>query len=410
MKRVYLQSLFKVRSDHQWMIANPPSGYQFVTRQGAEAAAISLANKVGVVSAVWRQLTMAGVPLSLMKAYLDKFRPLPAGTDLTWAVTRLIFHREPWVLDLLTDVPAVLVGQDWHFQRWKGIVRRCLLSPYCRKIVCGSRASKENLVKSLDSEALEQEMEVVYTAVPRKEFTKSYSDNSGCRLLFVSSANFSGQFELKGGKEALEAFLALRQRYPKIEMVVRADIPRNIERQYSGVPGLRFVQETLPWERLEKEFQAADIFLMPTHILLYAVLVDAMSYELPVVTTDVWGNREQVEDGRTGFVVPSSSLAPEFLPEAPWGRTRGYLGKVVRQVDPKVVEALVTKLSLLIENPELRRQMGRAGRREVEEGRFSMARRNEALKRVLDEATEGNRSTSQGGPAATHDEVRGAAS
>jgi hypothetical protein len=40
-----------------------------------------------------------------------------------------------------------------------------------------------------------------------------------------------------------------------------------------------------------------------------------------------------------------------------------------------------------IENPELRRRLGLQARREVEEGKFSMKRRNEALKRVLDEAT-----------------------
>jgi glycosyltransferase involved in cell wall biosynthesis len=387
MKRVCLQPLWKVRTDHQWLMANPPPGYEFFTRQGIEASAIKLTGRVDLIRIFWYRLAKAGVPLHLMKAYLDKFRPPPAGTELTWAVARLVFRREPWVLDLLTELPAVLVGTEWHFERWKSITRRCLLSPYCRKIVCGTQANREALVKSLDNEALEQKTRVVYTAVPGKEFTKSHSDNSRCRLLFVNSANLSGEFELKGGKEALETFVALRQRYPDLEMVVRSDVPRNIERRYGGAPGLRFIQEMLPWESLEKEFQAADIFFLPTHITPYAVFLDAMSYELPVVTTDVWCNRELVDDGRTGLLVPKSSLASEFLPEAPWARTREFAKKVVKQVDPKMVGALVTKLSFLIENPESRRQMGRAGRREVEEGRFSMARRNEALKRVLDEAT-----------------------
>lgn len=391
MKRVYIEPLWQqLRIDYHWLIDDPPSGYQFFARQGMaiDASLARLANNISVVRALWFQLWKAGIPVNLMKSYLDRFRPPPAGTDLTWATSRLVFRREPWVLDMNTELPAVLVGPEWHFQRYKGIVRRCLLSRYCRKIVCGARVCKEALVKSLDIEAVAQQIEVVYLAVPRKEFTKSYSDKNRCRLLFVNSANLPGQFDLKGGKEALEAFVALRQRHPNIEMVVRSEVPRNIERQYSGVPGLKFIQETLPWERLGKEFQVADIFLLPTHITPYAVFLDAMSYELPVVTTDVWGNRELVEDGRTGFIVPKSSLALDFLPEAPWGRTPDFTKKVVRQVDPKMVEALAEKLSFLIENPEIRRQMGRAGRREVEEGRFSIGRRNEALKRVLDEATE----------------------
>jgi len=387
-KRVYIEPLWQLRIDYHWLIDDPPSGYQFFARQGKDASVARLSNKVGVIRTLWFQLWKAGVPVNLMKAYLDRFRPPPVGADLTWAASCLVFRRESWVLDMITELPAALVGPEWHFQRYKGIVRRCLLSRYCRKIVCGARIGKEALVKSLDLEAVAHQIEVVYLAVPRKEFTKCYSDKDGCRLLFVNSANLPGQFDVKGGKEALEAYVALRQRHPNIEMVVRSSVPRNIERRYSGVPGLRFIQETLPWERLEKEFQAGDIFLLPTHITPYTVFLDAMSYELPVVTTDVWGNPELVEDGRTGFLVPKSSLAPDILPEAPWGRTRDFDKKVVRQVDPKMVEALVKKLSFLIENPEIRRQMGRAGRREVEEGRFSIARRNEALKRVLDEATD----------------------
>jgi glycosyltransferase involved in cell wall biosynthesis len=44
-------------------------------------------------------------------------------------------------------------------------------------------------------------------------------------------------------------------------------------------------------------------------------------------------------------------------------------------------------MSFLIENPERRRQMGRAGRWEVEQGKFSIEKRNEKLKRIFDEAT-----------------------
>lgn len=50
---------------------------------------------------------------------------------------------------------------------------------------------------------------------------------------------------------------------------------------------------------------------------------------------------------------------------------------------------LVNKVSTLIENGAMRRQMGKAGRWEIEHGRFSIDRRNEVLKRVFDEAIGG---------------------
>jgi glycosyltransferase involved in cell wall biosynthesis len=54
---------------------------------------------------------------------------------------------------------------------------------------------------------------------------------------------------------------------------------------------------------------------------------------------------------------------------------------------PVMVQRFIEKVSILIENSELRRQMGQAGRREVEEGGFSVRRRNPALKRIFDKAT-----------------------
>ena len=49
---------------------------------------------------------------------------------------------------------------------------------------------------------------------------------------------------------------------------------------------------------------------------------------------------------------------------------------------------MAEKVSLLIENKELRISMGRAGRWEVEKGKFSLEKRTKKLKRIFDEATE----------------------
>ena len=60
--------------------------------------------------------------------------------------------------------------------------------------------------------------------------------------------------------------------------------------------------------------------------------------------------------------------------------------KSIKTIDSKVVEDLVEKTSILIENEELRRKMGRAGRQEIETGKFSIKKRNKKLKRIFDEA------------------------
>ena len=52
-----------------------------------------------------------------------------------------------------------------------------------------------------------------------------------------------------------------------------------------------------------------------------------------------------------------------------------------------MVEDIVRQTSILVENPDLRRRMGKAARQEVEEGKFSIERRNRQLKEILDRAT-----------------------
>jgi glycosyltransferase involved in cell wall biosynthesis len=114
-------------------------------------------------------------------------------------------------------------------------------------------------------------------------------------------------------------------------------------------------------------------------------MLEAMSYELPLVTIDSWANAEYVEDGKTGLVAPRSkkvshyyadTFQPNFL--AP------QFTKAMRVSDPEAVAELAKRVSTLIENPELRRRLGKAGRWEVENGKFSLARMNEKLKRIFD--------------------------
>ncbi|MEO6329968.1 MAG: glycosyltransferase family 4 protein [Ginsengibacter sp.] len=82
-------------------------------------------------------------------------------------------------------------------------------------------------------------------------------------------------------------------------------------------------------------FTSSDIFVFPTsyhHEVLPIVNLEAMQYGLPVVSTPEGGIRDEVIDGETGFLVPQNNAG-----------------------------ALVEKLELLIQNPELRRHMGLKG-------------------------------------------------
>jgi glycosyltransferase involved in cell wall biosynthesis len=79
---------------------------------------------------------------------------------------------------------------------------------------------------------------------------------------------------------------------------------------------------------------ASDIFALPSyHEALPMSVIEAMLTGLPVVASDINGPREQVEDGRTGLLVPARQAAP-----------------------------LAAALARLANDPALRAAMGAAGR------------------------------------------------
>ncbi len=88
---------------------------------------------------------------------------------------------------------------------------------------------------------------------------------------------------------------------------------------------VRFLGHVAP-EALKVPYSAADVFVLATRYEGWAnVFLEAMACGLPVVTTDVGGNREVVVDGTLGSSVPfgDRQLLTRALSEAlstPWNR------------------------------------------------------------------------------------------
>jgi glycosyltransferase involved in cell wall biosynthesis len=83
----------------------------------------------------------------------------------------------------------------------------------------------------------------------------------------------------------------------------------------------------LPPDALKQPLSAADVFVLATRNEGWAnVFLEAMACGLPVVTTDVGGNREVVNDPGLGMIVPfgDSAALEQALREAlakSWDRT-----------------------------------------------------------------------------------------
>ncbi len=386
MKNIYLEPSWKQPVSAETLLRYPPQGYHFITRPTSIDKGVRLAAKMGFTYH-WQRWLEKIAPLWLAKSFLGRFNPPPKEASLTYSIIHIVFRKEPWVLDMQCEPPFILVGDERHFAKYKGVVKRALASSYCRKIICPIEAGRKALLLAMDGEGLEPKIEVVPWTVPEREFVKSFNE-SKTKLLFVNSGNINEplHFDKKGGKEILEAFLELSRKYNNLELVIRSRVSPEVKDRCRQIDNIKLIDTLIPWEELEQEWKSADIFVLPTHTTPFIVFLDAMSYELPIVTTDVWANREIVEDGKTGFLVPKSEVA-QYIDDLGIHVHSGEFKEVVKTMAPKMVEALTEKIGILMENKELRRKMGKAARWEVEHGKFSIKNRNEKLKRVFDEAT-----------------------
>jgi len=134
-----------------------------------------------------------------------------------------------------------------------------------------------------------------------------------------------GLVERKGFHRVIEVLPRLLERHPNLRYLVvggpspEGDWSQRLRDQVARMglqETVRFLGPVAP-EELRIPLSAADLFVLATRNEGWAnVFFEAMACGLPVVTTDVGGNREVVSDEELGIVVPfgdSDALAEALL-------------------------------------------------------------------------------------------------
>jgi glycosyltransferase involved in cell wall biosynthesis len=189
--------------------------------------------------------------------------------------------------------------------------------------------------------------------------TSRPSDTDGIvRILFVG-----GDFIRKGGDLLVEWMLSSPLAAGcQLDLVTEAELPVH--------PKIRSHRLSHDDDDLARLYREADIFVLPTRAECFGlVLTEAMASGLPVVTCPVGGLGDVVEHDTTGLLVP-----------------------------PDDAVSLDKALASLINDADMRRRLGAAGRRMAEE-RFD-ARKNVArVLQVMGEVAEADRKRRPGGTA-----------
>ncbi|EGJ32394.1 MULTISPECIES: glycosyltransferase [Moorena] len=227
--------------------------------------------------------------------------------------------------------------------RWREIAYRCT-DPWCDLTTQVSQAGLERYIKVgvvpkqkikfipnvVDSEKFQHHPEV--RSKIRREL------NLGDEFVWLAAGR---NHEQKDYPNMLKAFAKIAQRYKNAILLIAGDgLLGSKEETLADKLGIQSQVRFLGVRRdIPALMSAADAYLMSSAWEgMPVVLLEASASGLPMVATDVGGNREVVLDEKSGFLVPPQS--PESLTQA--------------------------MLHLMELSPEKRKQIGEIGRSHVE--------------------------------------------
>lgn len=168
------------------------------------------------------------------------------------------------------------------------------------------------------------------------ERESKYDADAALRLLFVGAIG-----KLKGERDLIKALAIVRERRPRLRLKVSflgygAESLQPACEKLGVADFVEHLGAVSMSERLAF-FQKADIFVLPTYAEAMPMsVIEAMAAGLAVVTTSVGGIPELVEDGADGLLFA-----------------------------PGEVEDLAGKILVLLENRDLRLNLGRKARRKA---------------------------------------------
>lgn len=181
----------------------------------------------------------------------------------------------------------------------------------CKKIIFMSQAGQKSFFSTVPygatTRAIAESKSVqIYPLVEKKVITpKKY--NGSIKLLF------SGVFYMKGGLELVQAFSRLRKKYDTITLTVITPFQTLRESDkilmQKHIPGLTLLDANLDEAQMNEMYRNHDLFMLPTFRDGFGlVLVEAISWGMPIICTNQYATTEVAIDGHNAFVCQNHPL------------------------------------------------------------------------------------------------------
>lgn len=237
-----------------------------------------------------------------------------------------------YVLKVKGNIP--LVYESHSFYKWIAMEKKGLVWFFMHRYYNRLVKSVQMVVTLTEGDALEWRKVAKHaTVIPNVVKLNHSGQYSNCQS---KSVIFVGRLSLqKDVHSLLRIWSIVHQRFPEWQLHIFGDCGEETESIFHAVEGMDAnisIHEPTP-QIFEKYIESSVLLLTSLHETFGLVLPEAMSCGLPVVSFDCpYGPADIITDGVDGFLIRHRSI-----------------------------EDFAEKVCLLMENPELRVKMGKAG-------------------------------------------------
>ena len=219
----------------------------------------------------------------------------------------------------------------WKNRAWHRVYHQTMYNYSIKTADFGAVANREGQIGAERKRSRESgRISFVPNGTEERFFTaREYTDKLSLGLLYVGT-----WLDRKGVFYLAEAFRLLVQRVPSVCLTIAGCLASEAAVRASFAPEVRDRVSVIPFvvrDEMPSLYAKSDIFVFPSLVEgMPLTLLEAMATAMPVVTTNVCGMADVVEDAVNGLLVP-----------------------------PADAESLAEALARLCSSAELRRQLGR---------------------------------------------------
>jgi glycosyltransferase involved in cell wall biosynthesis len=360
--KVYLQYPWKT-SDSQYyksLVDNPPENVEYVSEKMNLGMIVNKRDvKIRTFIKKYLRKFLVFTRISIPNLQETKTKK---EYDLIHCAHCLSKNNSPWVADFENVWQMWVLGNKSKKSREK--IKNILLNKNCKKIIAWTEASKKEIIEKFPE--IEKKVDVVTYAMPFPKSAKKRNKKK-ITLLFIGR-----YFYWKGGLHILKVFDNLTKRYKNVEAIFISDCPRKIINEYKNNNKIKILGLTSHKKIIEDIFPNADLFVYPGYTDSFGfTFIESLAFGVPVITVNGFARKDIIEDKKTGYVVEK----PKNL--SIWK---------IEENEEELIQKMVNKTSLLIENKKLREKMSKKCIEAVKSGKFSIKERNKKLKRIYEEA------------------------